>query len=86
MQYYKDDTANLAIKQVQEVKTDCFAFEHGECSALRFLVCKNDAFKFYKAKLDFINQIEEMYGISDIKYYFKIILKEGNHKHERNVY
>jgi hypothetical protein len=67
------------------IKTDCFAYECEGCNALRSLVCKNSNCNFYKSKLDFIKQIDEMYGITDMAKYFKLIMKEGNHS-ERNVY
>ena len=66
------------------IKTDCFAYDCERCKALRKLVCQKKKCNFYKSKFDFINQIEEMYGISDMKKYFKFILQEGNHKYERN--
>lgn len=60
------------------IKTDCFAYKCEECSALKSMVCKNSNCNFYKPKKVFMQQINDMYGISDVKNYFKFIIKEGN--------
>lgn len=59
------------------IKTDCFAFDCVKCSALEVLLCKKSKCRFYKSKIDFINQIQEMYGINDINQYFEMIMQEG---------
>ena len=39
------------VKQsIGQVKTDCFAYEKGECKALKELYCRTEKCKFYKPK------------------------------------
>lgn len=59
--YYRDNTAHIAIKEVGEVKTDCFGYRreqwldtvYEQCIALRGLYCKKEKCKFYKTEEEF---------------------------------
>lgn len=61
--YYTDKTANTAINEVGNARTDCFAYGKDylmpECYALRELYCKREKCKFYKNKLEYRKQLEE---------------------------
>lgn len=59
--YYRDDTADKAIKEVNTVRCDCFGYKkehwfdstYEECTVLRNLYCRNGKCKFYKTREEF---------------------------------
>ena len=61
--YYTDKTANTAINEVGNARTDCFAYRKDylmpECTALRDLYCKREYCKFYKSRMEYRKQLEE---------------------------
>lgn len=61
---------------MNDIKTDCFAYECGHCNALKSLECKDSNCNFYKSMSDFTQQIEEMYGINDVSEYFDKMQEE----------
>lgn len=62
-EYYKDKTANIAINEVGNARTDCFAYTKdylmAECYALKELYCRREKCKFYKSKLEYKRQLEK---------------------------
>lgn len=68
--YYQDTTAYKAIKEVDTVKRDCFAYREkteylGYCTALRELYCRCEECKFYKNRKRYERELFELYGIGD---------------------
>lgn len=68
--YYQDTTAYRAIKEVDTVKKDCFAYRNktedsGFCVALKELYCRCEECKFYKNKVDYEKEMNELYGVGD---------------------
>lgn len=59
--HYRDNTAHTAIKEVGEVRTDCFGYKreqwldtvYEQCIALRGLYCKYEKCRFYKTEEEF---------------------------------
>lgn len=59
--YYRDNTAHTAIKEVGQVRTDCFGYKkeqwldsvYEHCVVLRGLYCKKEKCKFYKSEEEF---------------------------------
>ena len=59
--YYRDNTAQQAIKEVDGAKTDCFAYKKGNffdskyeiCDALDRLYCRKEKCTFYKNKEEY---------------------------------
>ena len=66
--YYRDETANKAIKGVTITKTDCFAYKKGNnfgtsyelCDALDRLYCRKARCKFYKNKKEYVVERNDM--------------------------
>lgn len=68
--YYQDTTAYKAIKEVDTVKKDCFAYrkkteDSGYCIALKKLYCRCEECKFYKNKVEYEKEMNELYGVGD---------------------
>jgi hypothetical protein len=59
--YYRDNTAHTAIKEVGQVRTDCFGYKREQwldsvyenCTVLRKLYCKKEKCNFYKSEEEF---------------------------------
>ena len=61
---------------MNDIKTDCFAYKYGCCSALKFLVCKDSTCNFYKSKSEFAQEIDELYEIDDVSEYLDKLYRE----------
>lgn len=75
--YYQDTTAYKAIKEVDTVKKDCFAYrkkteDSGFCVALKELYCRCEECKFYKNKVDYEKEMQERYAADNIEEYYKL--------------
>ena len=73
--YYKDNTAYAAIKEVDGVKKDCFAYSiksgHEECIGLKKMYCRCEECVFYKSKEEYAAQVMELYGAENAAAYLK---------------
>lgn len=69
MAHYADKTANAAINEVGGARTDCFAYRKdylmAECYALRNLYCRWEKCKFYRNKLEYRKQQEQLKSRKD---------------------